>query len=390
MASREAAMAFPRRSGHGPRLRPHAGYPPGPQSSAVAFLAYMKRARLVDEVTGQAYDFTERHEGGEACWRSGVELPEGAPEAWRDPARLVNDMQRAELVRDRKTGEVRYRSGAQLARAETLAMPRELGIEEWKAMVTAYVHDICLEGRPGRLGYPRCQRGPAARPSPGLDTRLRSGDRHAQPPQGARAESGLRQGRPGPGRPGASLGRLSGAVGTFPRARAEVRRAGTGRAEAPGGRDTSVDGPSDAMDQADEAEEANREALRDPAKVLATLSAQKSTWTERDLSRLLRALPLQERGEIKSLVLGQDQVLKLDEGRLYDTVGGGAGATPRGSCRKGGSGRNGMRPPPRRSRPCWPPRRRFLRSSGRPFSIARELGSWSWSGAEPAPARAIR
>lgn len=113
----------------------------GPQSSAVAFLAYMKRCQLVDEVTGQAYDFTGQHAGGEDLLADGVELPDGSPEAWRDPARLVNDMQKAELIRDRKTGEVRYRKGAQLARAETLAMPRELGLDEWKGMLVDFVRE---------------------------------------------------------------------------------------------------------------------------------------------------------------------------------------------------------------------------------------------------------
>lgn len=286
---------------------------PGPQSSAVAFLAYMKRARLVDEVTGQAYDFTEQHEGGEDLLADGVELPEGAPETWRDPARLVNDMQRAELVRDRKTGEVRYRSGAQLARAETLAMPRELGLEEWKAMVTAYVQETYVsKGVPVAWAIhdasgdqPHAHLLVSTRafdPATGKLSRRKARELNPDFAKGVlvRDEPGLRW---------AAFqeqwARSRGLELSFDlRGPVPQMRRGKGR---------FIDGPSDAMGQADEAEEANREALRDPAKVLATLAAQKSTWTKRDLGRLLQALPLQERDEIKDLVLAQDEVVKLDE-----------------------------------------------------------------------------
>ncbi len=290
----------------------------GPQSSAVAFLAYMKRARLVDEVTGQAYDFTERHEGGEDLLADGVELPEGAPEAWRDPARLANDMQRAELVSDRKTGEVRYRKDAQLARAETLPMPRELGLEEWKAMVTAYVHETYVsKGVPVAWAIhdasgdqPHAHLLVSTRafdPATGMLSRRKARELNPDFAKGVlvRDDPGLRW---------AAFqeqwARSRGLELNFDlRGPVAQKRRGKGR---------FIDGASDAMDQADEAEEANREALRDPAKVLATLSAQKSTWTERDLSRLLRALPLQERDEVKTLVLGQDEVVKLDED-VYST-----------------------------------------------------------------------
>jgi len=284
---------------------------PGPESSAVRFLAYMTRRQMVDEVTGQGADFTKTNEG-EDLLAHGVELPEGAPDRYRDAARLFNDLQKKELVFDRKAELVRYRSGAQLALTETLAMPRELGLEEWKAMLLDFVretytsnnvpvawaiHDASgdqphahllistrlLDPKTGEIGKkardlnPEFAKGRLVKDQPGL--RWAAFQERWAASRGIALKVDL--------------------VGPVP----QTRR-GKGR---------FMGEMSESMQRADEAEDENLKALRDPVQVLATLSAQRSVWTENDLGRLLRPLPLQERDEIKSLVLRQEAVIKLED-----------------------------------------------------------------------------
>ncbi|UFZ03175.1 Ti-type conjugative transfer relaxase TraA [Bradyrhizobium ontarionense] len=80
-------------------------------SSAIAAAAYRSGSRLRDERLGRDQDFS----GKRGVVHSEVMLPENAPEAWGDRARLWNDVEAFEVRKD-----------AQLAREVEFALPREL------------------------------------------------------------------------------------------------------------------------------------------------------------------------------------------------------------------------------------------------------------------------
>ncbi|BAM93151.1 putative conjugal transfer protein, TraA [Bradyrhizobium oligotrophicum S58] len=80
-------------------------------SSAVAAAAYRSGSRLRDERLGRDQDFS----GKRGVVHSEVILPENAPEAWSDRARLWNNVEAFEVRKD-----------AQLAREVEFALPREM------------------------------------------------------------------------------------------------------------------------------------------------------------------------------------------------------------------------------------------------------------------------
>ncbi|WP_315730740.1 MULTISPECIES: Ti-type conjugative transfer relaxase TraA [unclassified Bradyrhizobium] len=80
-------------------------------SSAVASAAYRSGSRLRDERLGREQDFSAKR----GVVHSEVMLPENAPEAWSDRARLWNAVEAVEVRKD-----------AQLAREVEFALPREL------------------------------------------------------------------------------------------------------------------------------------------------------------------------------------------------------------------------------------------------------------------------
>lgn len=110
-------------------------------SSAVGLAAYVLRTAMTEEIAGRVYDF--RKHGGDShdLVHAEVFLPEGAPAAYADAAALWNGATMAELTVDRKTGELRYKRGAQLAWHMILAVPKELAAEESVAMVRRFVEE---------------------------------------------------------------------------------------------------------------------------------------------------------------------------------------------------------------------------------------------------------
>jgi len=80
-------------------------------SSAVASAAYRSGSRLRDERLDRSHDFS----GKRGVIHSEVMLPENAPEAWGDRARLWNEVEAFE-----------FRKDAQLAREVEFAIPREM------------------------------------------------------------------------------------------------------------------------------------------------------------------------------------------------------------------------------------------------------------------------
>ena len=110
-------------------------------SSAVGLAAYVLRTSMTDEVAGRGYDFRKHGGDGHDLVHAEVFLPEGAPAAYADVAALWNGATVAELTVDRKTGDVRYKRGAQLAWHMVLAVPKELALEESAALVRRFIEE---------------------------------------------------------------------------------------------------------------------------------------------------------------------------------------------------------------------------------------------------------
>lgn len=108
-------------------------------SSAVGLAAYVLRAAMTDEIAGRAYNFRRHGGDGHDLVHEEVFLPEGAPPVFADAAALWNGATAAELTVDRKTGEVRYKRGAQLAWHMILAVPKELAVEQSVALVRRFI-----------------------------------------------------------------------------------------------------------------------------------------------------------------------------------------------------------------------------------------------------------
>jgi hypothetical protein len=88
--------------------------------------AYRAGERIVDERTGQVYDYTRRR--GEI--ESEILAPQGAPEWVQERSRLWNEVEKAER-----------RGDAQVAREIVLAFPKELGAEQQRELIRAYVRE---------------------------------------------------------------------------------------------------------------------------------------------------------------------------------------------------------------------------------------------------------
>lgn len=93
--------------------------------SATRSAAYNSRGRVEDQRTGETFDFKRHKQAGDI--HLGVLLPQVAPEGFRDPAALWNAAEAAEKRKD-----------AQVAREVVLALPKELGPEDWKALTLAF------------------------------------------------------------------------------------------------------------------------------------------------------------------------------------------------------------------------------------------------------------
>lgn len=91
--------------------------------SSVQIAAYCSRSKLHDEYTGKTYDYTDRND----LIYHNVMLPDCAPDGFHDSAILWNDVERIEKARN-----------SRLARALTIALPKELGHDAHINMVRQY------------------------------------------------------------------------------------------------------------------------------------------------------------------------------------------------------------------------------------------------------------
>lgn len=91
---------------------------------ATASAAYRAGAEMVDERTGQRFDYSKK----KGVLGAEIMLPDGAPEWMRDRAKLWNAVEKIEKRKD-----------AQLARDFVISLPHELSHEERVALTTSFV-----------------------------------------------------------------------------------------------------------------------------------------------------------------------------------------------------------------------------------------------------------
>jgi hypothetical protein len=96
----------------------------GAGRSAVAAAAYMSCSAIFNDYDGIQHDYT-RKQG--LIWQQ-VFLPENAPAEWADRAILWNAVEENEKTKD-----------SRLAREFVVALPVELGQEEWKTLLTEFI-----------------------------------------------------------------------------------------------------------------------------------------------------------------------------------------------------------------------------------------------------------
>ena len=92
--------------------------------SAVAASAYMSCSKILNDYDGVLHDFTRKHG---LVWEH-IFLPENAPQEWQDRSELWNAVERAEKTKD-----------SRLARELVVALPVELGKEQWIDLLTDYI-----------------------------------------------------------------------------------------------------------------------------------------------------------------------------------------------------------------------------------------------------------
>ncbi len=92
--------------------------------TAVASAAYRARERLYNDYDGLTHDYTHRHD---LLWKQ-IILPPNAPAAWNDRETLWNAVEASETQGD-----------SRLAREFNAALPVELDLPEWKAILTQFV-----------------------------------------------------------------------------------------------------------------------------------------------------------------------------------------------------------------------------------------------------------
>lgn len=117
-------------------------------SSAVGLSAYITREDRRAEATDTAYAFEHRDDD---LVFSNVYLPEGAPQWMRHGRLLWNAAEDAEITKDRKTREIRFKKNAQLAKHTVLALPKELDIDEQQELLEKFIstnytrHGVAVE-----------------------------------------------------------------------------------------------------------------------------------------------------------------------------------------------------------------------------------------------------
>ena len=104
----------------------------GAGRSAVAAAAYMSCSQILNDYDGIQHDYTRK---SGLVWQA-VFLPEFAPQEWSDRAVLWNAVEANEKTKD-----------SRLAREFVVALPIELGKDQWIALLTEYIqNNFVVEG----------------------------------------------------------------------------------------------------------------------------------------------------------------------------------------------------------------------------------------------------
>ena len=102
----------------------------GTGRSVVAASAYASCSQICNDYDGVSHDYTKKH----GCVYSEIFLPPNAPKEWQDRAELWNAVEAAEKTKD-----------SRLARELIVALPIEVGIDEWKSMLKDFVQKQCVD-----------------------------------------------------------------------------------------------------------------------------------------------------------------------------------------------------------------------------------------------------
>ncbi|MFR5890928.1 MAG: MobQ family relaxase [Bacilli bacterium] len=101
----------------------------GTGRSVVAAAAYASCSKIYNDYDGMMHDYTRKH----GCVYSEIFLPSNAPPEWRDRTELWNAVEAAEKAKD-----------SRLARELIVALPVEIGLDEWKAILKDFISKQCV------------------------------------------------------------------------------------------------------------------------------------------------------------------------------------------------------------------------------------------------------
>ncbi len=104
----------------------------GAGRSAVAAAAYVSCSGLCNKYDGVDHDYTRKR----GLAYSKIFLPAHAPPEWEDRSTLWNAVETAEKSKD-----------SRLAREIIVALPKELELDAWVAMLHDFIQAACIEAR---------------------------------------------------------------------------------------------------------------------------------------------------------------------------------------------------------------------------------------------------
>lgn len=101
----------------------------GTGRSVVAAAAYASCSKIYNDYDGMMHDYTRKH----GCVYSEIFLPSNAPPEWQDRTELWNAVEAAEKAKD-----------SRLARELIVALPVEIGLDEWKDILKDFISKQCV------------------------------------------------------------------------------------------------------------------------------------------------------------------------------------------------------------------------------------------------------
>jgi Ti-type conjugative transfer relaxase TraA len=300
----------------------------GAGSSATGLSAYIARGIRQDQA-GEHFNFAHRADELEA---RGLILPVSAPEWAADAARVWREAERAEQTIDRQTGELRWKKGGQVAKHMTIALPREANAEHREAMLMEFVakeiepqkHGVVVEWAIHRDGN-----NPHAHLL--ISTRTLAGDgfgkkaRSMNPDFASKgAKHFISEAENWDVRwaefQRAYFERLGIAADIRERKASPEEHYTRGQLK-----DEQVIGDRAKLERANEAAERTR--LRDPDKILESLTARQAIFTPRDVRQALQKSGLEgaEREALEARIIGHAEVIALvadhRDGKGGDEIG---------------------------------------------------------------------